>query len=81
MDRWVCTDLGFEYTVNYHKDVDSNFTSLPTFDANFNSAENTLTDVNILAFILAMAMFSAVNIPSLFKKSNSCFQPLVLMLL
>ncbi len=35
MDRWVCTDLGFEYTVNYHKDVDSNFTSLPTFVSEF----------------------------------------------
>ena len=35
LDRFSMIDSGYEYTVNYHKDVDPNFKSLPTFMAEF----------------------------------------------
>jgi len=35
IDRFVMIDSGYEYTVNYHKDMDPNFKSLPTFMAEF----------------------------------------------
>ena len=35
LDRFSMIHSGYEYTVNYHKDVDPNFKSLPTFMAEF----------------------------------------------
>jgi hypothetical protein len=35
LDRFSMIDSGYDYTVNYHKDVEPNFKSLPTFMAEF----------------------------------------------
>ena len=35
LDKWETVDTSYDYTVPYHKDVKSNFTSLPTFVAEF----------------------------------------------
>jgi hypothetical protein len=35
LDRFVTIDGGYEYVVNYHKNIDPNFKSLPTFMAEF----------------------------------------------
>jgi len=35
LNRFPTIDSGYEYSVNYHKDVDANFKSLPTFMAEF----------------------------------------------
>jgi len=35
LNRFPTIDSGYEYSVNYHKDIDTNFKSLPTFMAEF----------------------------------------------
>ena len=35
LDKWETVDTSYDYTVPYHKDVDTHFTSLPTFVAEF----------------------------------------------
>ena len=35
LEKWETVDTSHNYTVPYHKDIDTNFTSLPTFVAEF----------------------------------------------
>ena len=35
LDKWETVDTSYNYTVQYHEDIDPNFTSLPTFVAEF----------------------------------------------
>ena len=39
LDKWETVDTSYDYTVPYHKDVKSNFTSLPTFVAEFHDCK------------------------------------------
>ena len=39
LDRWETVDPEYNYTVPYHKSIDPNFTSLPTFVAEFHNCK------------------------------------------
>lgn len=39
LDKWETVDTSYDYTVPYHKDIDTNFTSLPTFVAEFHDCK------------------------------------------
>ena len=39
LDRWETVDSEYSYTVPYHPDIDPNFTSLPTFVAEFHECK------------------------------------------
>lgn len=39
LDKWESVDTSYDYTVPYHKDIDTNFTSLPTFVAEFHDCK------------------------------------------
>ena len=39
LERWETVDTSYDYTVAYHKDVNPNFTSLPTFVAEFHDCK------------------------------------------
>lgn len=39
LDKWETVDTSYDYTVPYHKDIDPNFTSLPTFVAEFHDCK------------------------------------------
>ena len=39
LDKWDIVDNSYTYTVPYHKDIDPNFTSLPTFVAEFHNCK------------------------------------------
>ena len=38
-EKWETVDNSYKYTVPYHKDIDPNFESLPTFVAEFNDCK------------------------------------------
>ena len=50
LDKWEMVDNGYDYTVPYHEDVDPNFTSLPTFVAEFHNVK-----VNTCPVLVTMA--------------------------
>lgn len=39
LDRWETVDPEYNYTVDYHKDIDPHFSSLPTFVAEFHNCK------------------------------------------
>ena len=39
LDKWETVDTSYDYTVPYHEDIDPNFTSLPTFVAEFHDCK------------------------------------------
>ena len=39
LERWETVDNSYDYTVAYHKDINPNFTSLPTFVAEFHDCK------------------------------------------
>ena len=50
LDKWEMVDNGCDYTVPYHEDIDPNFTSLPTFVAEFHNVR-----VNTCPVLVTMA--------------------------
>ena len=39
LDKWETVDGSYQYSVPYHKDIDPNFSSLPTFVAEFHDCK------------------------------------------
>ena len=50
LEKWETVDPSYNYTVPYHKTIDPNFTSLPTFVAEFHNVR-----VNTCPVLVTMA--------------------------